>query len=501
MSAVCPDHFVCPVRHTDEPMEDPVVAADGHTYEREAIAEWLERSKTSPVTREKLQSTRLTPNHHLKSQIAQWREEQRGDVPRQRRLEELLNQVMWSTASPEAAVALSALRDFVAETQTLIPPAQLKRLGRMLRGDEELWSDAVEGAYEEVEHQRQALLRSLRSKLLEARRLRDAAVKASAREEAELARLEVELARLEAKLTVKQRRARELAEDSTLRRDCQREVEKWEREIGDAPEEEEEEEPKGDTGAEKKRKKQSEGDDAPKRAKTDVDGGMFCSAMRQMKCDFLKGEVMIEAAADAGDACAKAYCLFRGWGGRKKDQKEASQRFRQLEEKGRLPSVAMRELGDCYRDGRGVAKDEAKAVEWYTKAAEAGHTAAMITLGECYGSGWGVAHDRAKAVEWHTKAAEAGNADAMHYLGLRYRYGWGVAKDEAKAVEWDTKAAEAGNADAMRSLGRCYRDGKGVAKDEAQATEWFNKARFRLLTDDSDDDSDDDDMPLCLRRF
>jgi len=38
----------CPI--TGQPMKDPVVAADGHTYERIAIARWLETSDKSPLT-------------------------------------------------------------------------------------------------------------------------------------------------------------------------------------------------------------------------------------------------------------------------------------------------------------------------------------------------------------------------------------------------------------------------------------------------------------------
>ena len=33
-------------------MIDPVQGNDGHTYEREAIENWLSRNKTSPQTRE-----------------------------------------------------------------------------------------------------------------------------------------------------------------------------------------------------------------------------------------------------------------------------------------------------------------------------------------------------------------------------------------------------------------------------------------------------------------
>ena len=43
-------------------MQDPVLAADGHTYEREAIERWLENNDESPVTGGILRHTRLIPN-------------------------------------------------------------------------------------------------------------------------------------------------------------------------------------------------------------------------------------------------------------------------------------------------------------------------------------------------------------------------------------------------------------------------------------------------------
>ena len=39
-------------------MEDPVVAADGNTYERRAMEDWLQRNHTSPVTGHQLRHTR-----------------------------------------------------------------------------------------------------------------------------------------------------------------------------------------------------------------------------------------------------------------------------------------------------------------------------------------------------------------------------------------------------------------------------------------------------------
>ncbi|KAL6749834.1 hypothetical protein V8C86DRAFT_1770231, partial [Haematococcus lacustris] len=45
-----------------EMMREPVVAADGYTYERAAIQNWLGHSDTSPVTSEQLTHKLLLPN-------------------------------------------------------------------------------------------------------------------------------------------------------------------------------------------------------------------------------------------------------------------------------------------------------------------------------------------------------------------------------------------------------------------------------------------------------
>lgn len=42
------DEFICPI--TFELFRDPVVASDGHTYEKGAIDKWLRTNTTSPRT-------------------------------------------------------------------------------------------------------------------------------------------------------------------------------------------------------------------------------------------------------------------------------------------------------------------------------------------------------------------------------------------------------------------------------------------------------------------
>ncbi len=53
-----------------EPLTDPVTAADGMTYERTSIEQHLASHRTSPVTQETLSSTTLYPNELVKSLLS-----------------------------------------------------------------------------------------------------------------------------------------------------------------------------------------------------------------------------------------------------------------------------------------------------------------------------------------------------------------------------------------------------------------------------------------------
>ncbi|XP_024451879.1 U-box domain-containing protein 33 isoform X2 [Populus trichocarpa] len=66
-----PPYFICPI--LQEVMQDPHIAADGFTYEAEALRGWLESGHdTSPMTNLELERFELIPNHALRSVIQEW---------------------------------------------------------------------------------------------------------------------------------------------------------------------------------------------------------------------------------------------------------------------------------------------------------------------------------------------------------------------------------------------------------------------------------------------
>ncbi|KAI3470909.1 hypothetical protein Pfo_027572 [Paulownia fortunei] len=69
-----PDEFRCPI--SLDMMNDPVIVASGHTYDRNSIAQWINSGHhTCPKSGQRLIHMALIPNYALKSLIHQWCQE------------------------------------------------------------------------------------------------------------------------------------------------------------------------------------------------------------------------------------------------------------------------------------------------------------------------------------------------------------------------------------------------------------------------------------------
>ena len=62
-----PERFLCPISKTM--MTDPVMAFDGHCYERSAIEEYLKTHAKSPITGKSADYVIVFPNHRLRADI------------------------------------------------------------------------------------------------------------------------------------------------------------------------------------------------------------------------------------------------------------------------------------------------------------------------------------------------------------------------------------------------------------------------------------------------
>ena len=88
---------------------------------------------------------------------------------------------------------------------------------------------------------------------------------------------------------------------------------------------------------------------------------------------------------------------------------------------------AQYQLGNYY-----AFDDDKKSVEYYTMAAEHDHAAAMYYLASCYAGGKGITKDEEKAIQLWMKSAELGNADAQFSVGFLFS----GAKDYQTAKYW-----------------------------------------------------------------
>ena len=73
-------------------------------------------------------------------------------------------------------------------------------------------------------------------------------------------------------------------------------------------------------------------------------------------------------------------------------------------------------LGSAYHNGRGVAKDDNTALEFWKKAAAADNQYAFYNSGMAYKFGWGTTKDLVEAEEWMHKAESAGFSEATELL-------------------------------------------------------------------------------------
>jgi TPR repeat protein len=137
---------------------------------------------------------------------------------------------------------------------------------------------------------------------------------------------------------------------------------------------------------------------------------------------------------------------------------------------------AQRALGMLYLEGRGVQEHPSMAAILLTEAARQGEMPAQARLGLLYRDGWGVERDEFEAAYWLERAAERGNVEAMAQLALLLVNGSEIPKDPARAVELLQQAAAAGNPLAQFELGRLMLEGRNLPQDAKQGIALIRRA-------------------------
>ena len=119
------------------------------------------------------------------------------------------------------------------------------------------------------------------------------------------------------------------------------------------------------------------------------------------------------------------------------------------------------EEGNCYG-----------AFEYFTKAAELGHSKAHYMLGKMYMNGEGVEKDEEKGVYHLEKAAIGGHPSARHSLAAIEEKNGNIER----AVKHAIIAAKLGYDESMKALWAMFKDGCIISKEELEVALRTNKA-------------------------
>jgi len=170
--------------------------------------------------------------------------------------------------------------------------------------------------------------------------------------------------------------------------------------------------------------------------------------------EYERASEILRPHAEQGNVDAQVILAFMLWDGVdvRQNRDEALSWFRKAADKG--DGEAQVFLGHAYSNGDGVKVDFNEAVKWFSKAAEAGISEGQYNLAYAHtiGAG-GVVKDEAKAAELFTIAANQDHVWAQSNLGHMYLYGTGVKIDKVRAYKWLLLDSEEGDKPAKQLLG------------------------------------------------
>ena len=142
-------------------------------------------------------------------------------------------------------------------------------------------------------------------------------------------------------------------------------------------------------------------------------------------------------------------------------------------------SDAMVSLADCYLYGKGIPRNEIKAVEILQAASALNHPRAMNMLGDLLKKGLPgqFAPNYPEAFRLFSSAQKIGNPDAQANLGVMYVNGLGVPRDPAKAYAlWKDGAENLRNPLCMFFYAIALEGGLAGEKKPAEARDWYYRA-------------------------
>jgi len=145
----------------------------------------------------------------------------------------------------------------------------------------------------------------------------------------------------------------------------------------------------------------------------------------------------LRTVAESGDAEAqfRLGVLYGNGEGVELDREQAMAWFKQSARQGHEDALIT--MAWMYANGSGVDTDEAKARELYQLAADHGSVKAMYVVGTMYRfAQYGAEKDIAKAIHYYTEAANKNFGAAQFALGRMLMDGKQVERDPIVALQW-----------------------------------------------------------------
>lgn len=133
-------------------------------------------------------------------------------------------------------------------------------------------------------------------------------------------------------------------------------------------------------------------------------------------------------------------------------------------------------VGFLYWNGPEEIQDPEQALQYLKKAAQMGYTYALSFIGDVYRTGPEELIDYAEAKRYYQKGVDVNEINAIKGMALLYLLGQGVTQNNAMGAFYLKKAADKGNAWAMYHLGRLYYYGEGIPRNPKLALDYLQMA-------------------------
>ena len=136
-----------------------------------------------------------------------------------------------------------------------------------------------------------------------------------------------------------------------------------------------------------------------------------------------------------------------------------------------------------YAQGRyGFPQDRDKVLELYHRAAELGNVDSYHNIGNAYFDGRGVERDEKKAMHYWGLAAIGGNTKASHNLGILEKRG----EHYDRALKHFMIAVGGGYNDSLKMIQQMYKDGYATKDDYANALHAYQAYLDEIKSDQRD---------------